>query len=368
MNPILRTDPAVFLVGDTYQIMAPVSRETLFWVKVGEECFYDDSNGILRSAVTMHRVTVPAELLNREKRYTVFCRPIIERKPYFPTTEPLEEFTYEFRPVPEGRACGFQIADAHNLIEAPIKAAEAFIKQYGAIDFLILNGDVADHSGRIENFDNFYILCSRLTHGSLPVIFSRGNHDMRGVHAEELAEYTPTDNGRSYFTFRMGDIWGVVLDSGEDKVDDQVEYGFTICCHDFRLRESRFLEAIAKERPFDAPGVKHIIAMAHNPFTGKIGGIFDIEDAIFADWGRILREEIKPEIMLCGHMHQLAMWMPGDDTDRVGHPCPIAVGSLPRHGKDGNPDWFAGMGVIFDEDVKIIFIDSEGKVHGEHTV
>lgn len=84
---ILRTAPAVFAVGDTYQIMVPVSDPSLMWVQVGEEAYYDDSNGILRSAESTHRMTVPMEELNREKKYTVCYRKIIERKPYFTETE-----------------------------------------------------------------------------------------------------------------------------------------------------------------------------------------------------------------------------------------------------------------------------------------
>lgn len=45
----MRTLPAVFVVGDTYHIMTVVGAQSLMWVKVGDECYYDESNGILRS-------------------------------------------------------------------------------------------------------------------------------------------------------------------------------------------------------------------------------------------------------------------------------------------------------------------------------
>ena len=34
-------------------------------------------------------------------------------------------------------------------------------------------------------------------------------------------------------TFRLGNLWGILLDCGEDKNDDRPEYGGTICCHAF---------------------------------------------------------------------------------------------------------------------------------------
>ena len=94
MNSILKTDPAVFAVSDTYQIMVPVKCECLMWVKVGDKEFYDDSNGILRSKVTTHRITVPAKDLDNAEKYTLCSRKIIERKPYFSEVEDIVEKNY----------------------------------------------------------------------------------------------------------------------------------------------------------------------------------------------------------------------------------------------------------------------------------
>lgn len=60
-------------------------------------------------------------------------------------------------------------------------------------------------------------------------------------------------NGNTFYDFTLGDIAGIVLDCGEDKTDDHAEYGHTVACHGFRLRETRWLEkrstaASARER------------------------------------------------------------------------------------------------------------------------
>ena len=44
------TAPIVYAVGKNYQIMVSVTRPVVMWVRVGDKNFYDDSNGILRSA------------------------------------------------------------------------------------------------------------------------------------------------------------------------------------------------------------------------------------------------------------------------------------------------------------------------------
>jgi hypothetical protein len=178
--------------------------------------------------------------LDRAKKYTVCIRPLLHRKPYFTTTAPLETFTFPFMPVPERNIRAYHISDAHNRIDGPVAAARAF----GEFDFLILNGDIIDHSGDPSKFDNIYRICAELTGGSKPVVFSRGNHDMRGNYAEKFAEYTPNCNGNTYYTFRLGPIWGILMDCGEDKMDACEEYGHTVACHAFRRRQTAFLKRV----------------------------------------------------------------------------------------------------------------------------
>jgi len=193
---MLKTAPAVFAVEDTYQIMVSVTAPSLFSVVVGNEEYFDESNGIMRSLSDLHRVSVPMAALDATGEYTVRVRPLVERKPYFTETAPVQEYTYAFYPVPEDNVRAYHISDAHNRVAEPLAAARAF----GEIDFLILNGDVINHSGDPSKFDHIYEICAELTGGQKPVVFSRGNHDMRGNFAEKFAEYTPNAGGKTYYT------------------------------------------------------------------------------------------------------------------------------------------------------------------------
>ena len=208
MSEYFNHTPAVFAVDKYYQIMMPCEKPCLFFVKVGDKFYYDESNGIMCSKSEIHRVEIPAVELDKAKEYTICIRPIIIRKVYFSKTENVLEKTYKFYPVPESNIRAYHIADAHNNIEEPIKAAETF----GDIDFLILNGDVIEDSSYPANIMNIYEICSRLTKGERPVIFSRGNHDLRGNFAEKFADYTTTRKGDTYYSFSIGSIWGILLD------------------------------------------------------------------------------------------------------------------------------------------------------------
>ncbi|MBQ8340889.1 MAG: metallophosphoesterase [Clostridia bacterium] len=255
----------------------------------------------------------------------------------------------------------YHIADAHNRRTNPIAAANTF----GEFDLLILNGDVIDHSGDPSKFDNVYDICSRLTCGSKPVVFSRGNHDMRGNYAERFADYTPNANGNTYYTFRLGGLWGILLDCGEDKLDSCDSYGYTICCHQFRQRQTAFLRRVIenKEREYSAEGVTHRVVISHVPFTTRFGEPFNIEEDTYTEWARLLREEVKPDVMICGHVHQIGVWERGGAKDSFGQPCPVVVGSRPEKER-----WL-GCGFTFGKnDIKVTFTDSTGAILDEKTL
>lgn len=363
---ILKTTPAVFAVGDTYQIMIPVTCPCLMWVKVGEDCYFDDSNGIIRSDVTTHRMVVPMDELDRAGKYTVCYRKMIERKPYYSDTGDIEEIELSFRPVPHENIIAYHISDAHNAVDGPVAAAKFFEAEAGRIDLLILNGDIPNDSGKVEYFDNIYKIIEGITGGEIPVVFSRGNHDTRGVFAEKIADHTPTDGGNSYFTFRLGSLWGMVLDCGEDKVDSHPEYGNTVCCHEFRKRQTKFIENVIKNASseYEAKGVLHKVIISHVPFYRTFPEPFNIEGDIYTEWCRLIGEHIKPEIMIHGHEHILAFDMPGDEADVRGLPCPGVIASVSEY---ENSD-FIGAGFVFSiSEIDIEFTD-RNKTHGSRII
>ncbi len=362
------TYPAVYAVRERYVITVPVTGESVMWVRVGGRCWYDDSNGILRSHSLTHRMEVPMAELDREREYTVCWRRVRERKPYFSDLAETEEASFSFRPVTGDPIRFYHIADAHNRVDSPVRAA---LNCGEPFDLLILNGDIPNHSGDIANFTAIHRIAGGITKGEIPVVFSRGNHDTRGIYAEELADHTPTDGGRSYYPVRLGPLWLLVLDCAEDKTDDHAEYGGTTCCHDFRLRETAFLEELA-DRPADRPSeeyaaedVAHRLVVVHNPFSETHHPPFDIEQPLYTRWCEILKERIRPEAMICGHVHQCYVTLPGEELDAKGQPCPVICASLP--GKD--PDSFVGgLFTLNGKEFSVRFTDQDGNTVGSSTL
>ena len=361
------TYPTVFAVGDQYQIFMPFSDEVIVWVKVGDNTYYDHCNGVLRSRTNMHRVTLPASVLNEAKEYTVVYRKMIDRAPYFPTSEDERTLTLPFKPVKnEGDINLYHVSDAHNLVAEPVAAGQFFGDE---LDLLILNGDIPNHSGDVRNFNAICEIASGITRGQIPCIFARGNHDTRGIHAEDMPNYIPIKDGKTYYTFRAGCVWGIIIDCGEDKPDSCAEYGHTICFHQFRLEEDEFIKSVIAnaDKEYDAPGVKYRLVISHIGFSHVQKHPFDIEQELYREWTQ-LTHKMHPDLMLYGHHHTVKICPAGGDFDDWGQPCTAIIGSKPIFSSEGNG--FVGCGVTLHGDgtKRVVFNDHEGNVLTEEVV
>ena len=360
---IFKTYPAVYAVGDRYIITVAVNAPCTMWAKIGEHEYYDDSNGILRTASLTHKVEIPACVLDKEKEYTLYFRKVIERKPYFSQLEEPGCFTASFRPLSGENIKIFHIADAHNRIDGPVNAA----KSDGDHDLLILNGDIPNHSGDIANFAAIHCIAGEITKGEYPVIFSRGNHDMRGIYAENIEDHTPTDHGKSYFTVKAGPLWALVLDCGEDKPDTNDEYGHTICCADFRKRQTEFIERVIAdaENEYSRDEVKYRLIVSHIPFNMHFKHPFDIEEDRYAYWCDMIRENIKPHLMLCGHIHSCKVMQMTEEDAENGQPCAVVTASQPIKGSE---NIVCGSIKLTKGLASVHFVDAEGIEHGSGTI
>jgi len=358
---ILQTPPVVYAVGNEYQIMALVKQDVpvVMWVEVNGKQYYDVSNGVLRSARSSHRMTVPQSELNAAKEYTLCCHVLTKRKAYFSQTEPVQKKTYSFRPLEKTENIKvFMLGDCHNRVKAPI----ALMQYYGKdLDLLILNGDILNSSEKYSDLINLYKVAGGATNGEIPVVYARGNHELRGVMAEEFEHYSPLRNGCSYFTFRVGPVWGIALDCGEDKPDSHDAYGHTIACHPFRLEETEYLKSVIAnaDNEYNAEGVKYRLVVCHVPF---IRGGFEAD--IYREWCKLLRENVKPNLMLSAHYHRLKVVRPGDDWDKHGIPCTVVIGS-----RTGKGDDYTGTAFELNEKkADIHFINFPQRVEAEDVI
>lgn len=346
--------PVVYAVGETYQIMFYVAQNAYAWIKIGDRVFDDAVCGNLRSAVGMRRVTVPQKTLDAACGYTLCLEKIGPRQCYRTEQKGVTERTFAFRPVPDnGTVRAYMVGDAHGNGNRTVAAAKAF----GAFDFLIVNGDMSESVDQ-NSFSVAHNVAVALTGGSLPVVYARGNHENRGAAAELLPQYAPVQNGQTYYTFRLGAIWGIVLDCGEDKPDDHPEYGGSARFHAFRLAETGYLRDVIAhaDTEYNAPGVTRRICVVHADFPRVQEPPFDIERTLYQSWCDLLGE-MGVEVIAAAHLHRYQILRPGDKELRLFVPCPLVVGT------ETNDDRIGGTGFPFKPDgIETQFTYSTGEV------
>ena len=328
-NPSLaffRSGATVFAVKREYQIVFHTIAPAMGWVEINGKRYHDAVCGVVRSGRTLHKIHVPQRVLDEAKHYSICAAHFVERAPYFPTPGPTFRVEYDFRPVDESDGLQIaMIADSHSHTDAPSRAAAHF---GDALDLLVLCGDIGNTAHDEKNSFTVYRLAENLTKGSRPVVFARGNHDTRGAFAEYLPEYMGSDEGRTYFTFRLGSLWGVVLDCGEDKSDDHAEYGPIADFETFRSVETEFLKDVIarKDEEYAAPGITRRIAICHIPFTQHTAS--DFAGAEYRSWIESLNE-MGIDVMLTGHNHIIATIPPHGTLGDVktGAKFPVIIGS-----------------------------------------
>ena len=358
-SDFLYCTPTVFVIGDEYEILINLKKHGLCFVKIGDEIFYEENSGVLPSERTIVKIRAPQERLNMAKEYEIIFRATDERKAYWSTFLPPETVKYSFKPLDKTENIRiYYISDVHYCFDIARKTASYFGDE---VDLYVVNGDI----GEVETEEHFLEVCGfvgDVAFGKIPVLFSRGNHDTRGRLAERFVDYFPCQGKKTYYTFEIGCLGGVVLDCGEDKNDTSDEYDFSKSTpeeylginrfHDYRKKQLEFLRSVERRDDRITFAVTHICpAMT----TDKIGGIFDIDREIYGLWCDEL-ERIRPAFMLCGHYHTAFKVLPGDERSLIHHSYPIVMGinRIPNV----SPEHFWGTAIILNKHkAEVMFTD-----------
>ena len=314
INPVetvsLSCHPGVFLLEKDYEIILLCDKPAMASVVVNGRTFTDNVNGVMRSDTDVHKIKVPMALLDTAKVYRVHVTPLADHCNYYPKPAPTEAYEYRFTPIPpKGEVTAYVLADTHGQVTVPAETALA----HGKMDFLILLGDIGDSAATREQVTTLHYLTSAITRGTFPAVYVRGNHDTRGYMAEHLHNYIPTRNGATYYTFRAGPVWGVVLDCGEDKPDTNIEYGLpeTGGVADFlpfRNAQTDYLRDLIQnaDTTYRVDGVTHRIALCHINFTYTDRPYNDRNPALYEKWIAALNE-IGIDMLICGHEHKVGV-------------------------------------------------------------
>ena len=299
-------EPVVYAVEDDYQIVFSTNHSATAWVEVDGERYYDLFAGSMKSNDTVHKIIVPQDKLDSAKEYSIHAEKMIYRGPFGGFKGKEISKSYTFRPVDSSDGLVYYtITDAHHARKGVVDAALSI----DALDFLVVLGDSV---GMVEyekdaQFTNLF--AHQITKGEIPVVYARGNHEIKGKYAEHLHKYVGSKNESFYYWFTLSDVFGITLDLGEDHDPGWWEYYETDQFTVYQNEQTRFLEELVATKPYD--GYNYTMVACHIPlqFVNSRKDHVDVK----AIWTELLNE-IEPDIALYGHQHDLYPFLDGQDT------------------------------------------------------
>lgn len=125
-----------------------------------------------------------------------------------------------------------------------------------ASDFLLWNGDISN-----DWYRDGEVASTLLTPGrgvdftaKHPLVFVRGNHDLRGTLAYQVKDFSATPGGKPWCAFRSGPIAVICMDTGEDKPDNNRHLLGRVACEPMRHEQAEWLkQAIEQPEIKNAP-------------------------------------------------------------------------------------------------------------------
>jgi predicted phosphodiesterase len=178
-------------------------------------------------------------------------------------------------------------------------------------DFLVHTGDAFDWiDDEDQLFRRWLTPIITALRSTTPLIYARGNHELRGPFARQLADYVPTPEGRFYYARDAGPVHLLVIDTGEDKPDDTNVYARLNRTIPYRAAELAWLREHLKTSPRVA-AAPFRVAVMHQPNWGWLADGNDAWVSAANDAGL--------DLLIAGHRHRFSYAPPGPGVAHKYH-------------------------------------------------
>jgi acid phosphatase type 7 len=185
-------------------------------------------------------------------------------------------------------------------------------------DFHVWNGDIFNDIGTEEMLLAEVLQPAGLAYAAnRPLMFARGNHDVRGAYARMLDRALEAPEGRYYYSFRHGPVAFLVLDTGEDKDDAHREYGGLNDFASYRTEQQRWLARAIAQPAWQSASFR--VLFTHIPLRGREHSVDSR-----AKWEKLLASA-RIDFAISGHTHRYAYNEPTPEQ-----PWPLLVGGGPK--------------------------------------
>jgi acid phosphatase type 7 len=312
---------------------------------------FASTNGLIDTNTKIHRVTIPYPK-DSSIVYRVISRKI--NRYYQNNVEYGNTVISELKTFSDAGSKSKLVFYTLNDIHENLNIYKTYLKNDN-YDFVVLNGDTINSSDNASEIVGKMLKpMSVAAGGEKPFYFVRGNHETRGGAARDLPGYLALPNNHYYYTFSIGSLFGVVLDSSEDKADDHEEYAGLAVFESYKQEETDWLQAVYQSNIYK--NSKYKVAFVHippNEYTKDEHPSY--LKAQMQNWSKLLNK-MKIDVVFSGHTHTPAIIKP-DNTEFPEFTYPIIIGGGPT---DSQSEYVAVKTEVTSNSMKIYFVGFDG--------
>lgn len=342
-------------------IVWATDRPSVAWVEIapddGSDFYaealpqYWDSRDGIKVTDTIHHVTVTGLKPNTRYRYRVYAREVTSHQWWFVTYGGITATDVEGRKplvftTADDNASTVRFSMVNDIHEDHARLAKLIDLSNDKSDFYIFAGDMTSSSqSEKAYYKGFLNTAINKFASEKPFYYTRGNHETRGQWASCFHKMFSPAEPHIYYTFRRGPVFFIILDSGEDKPDNNVYYSGIVDYDTYRTQQAEWLKSVVQSEEYRKATYR--VVVCHVPPFGGWHGDIEVDRKFVS----VLRNaDIHPDLMLCGHTHSYE-YRPADART----PFPILVNSNTSVVK-----------IEAGKNLECKVIDVEGKQLGEH--
>ncbi|GHE45589.1 purple acid phosphatase family protein [Sphingobacterium griseoflavum] len=270
----------------------------------------------------IHRVTLRDLTPGATYYYRVVSKEVLDFQPYklsYGTTLTSEVFQFVNQDIAKSEVSFIVLNDLHErhgAIERMIGLDDVESR-----DFVFFNGDMFDYQIDEQQLINVLLRPISKTFATrIPLHYVRGNHETRGVFARSIDRYFKQIG---YTAFTLGPVRFIVLDTGEDKVDEHPVYAGIVDFDGYRAEQAQWLKQEIQCSEFTNAAFR--VVLMHIPpfYSGDEHG-----SAHCSQLFNPLFNQGKVDIVISGHTHTHKIHKARPEI----HAYPIVIGGGPQDG------------------------------------
>jgi 3',5'-cyclic AMP phosphodiesterase CpdA len=336
------------------------NRNCYSWVEYGETDVLDKkvhaiTDGLVNSNNRVHEIFLQNLIPGKTYHYRVASKEMRRwDEDVVVFGETIYSKTYTFRTIAED-ADEINFLVLNDLHDMPSSFPHLLqLNGKSPYDFVFLNGDMFNfQSGEAQIIQHLITPCTTDFAIQKPLLFVRGNHELRGPFAHQLKDYFSYPQGY-YFHFQYGPLFAIAIDTGEDKEDDKPVYAGFAAFDAFREKQALWIEKLMQSEVYRNARYK-VVFMHIPPFYSNDAHGSLHSRQLFSP----LFDKYKVDLVVCGHTHVHGVHPPVKGI----HDYPIVIGGGPL------PGTRTLIKVDADQvELKLQMLDDSGKEVGTYSV